>query len=238
MPDRSVSTPILTLSLAISACAVAPHKTTAAIIDAPYVRMVSSQSFRYVVIKRLDQTGKLNFGLVPRTRSSHILCGESQCELRVQTGTRIIELLVSFRIRSSRRADCKANVEIRTLDAFSFRPRQRIWCRPDGARSGCAGGRVPFGPGLGRPSGQSDGWPHPGPGRWANGATGDDRGAPDASARRPRSPKCGRNRTRERRHVDSTGRRKPHRAGPAGLRPPWPGAGACLFGAQRDMAVD
>src|SRR5262249_56354201 len=34
--------------------------------------------------------------LVPRTRSSHYNCGESDCELRVQSGTRIIELLVSF----------------------------------------------------------------------------------------------------------------------------------------------
>src|ERR1043166_7720328 len=34
--------------------------------------------------------------LVPRTRSSHYNCGESDCELRVQSGTRIIGLLVSF----------------------------------------------------------------------------------------------------------------------------------------------
>src|ERR1041385_7423081 len=34
--------------------------------------------------------------LVPRTRSSHHNCRESGCELRVQSGTRIIELLVSF----------------------------------------------------------------------------------------------------------------------------------------------
>jgi succinate dehydrogenase/fumarate reductase flavoprotein subunit len=34
--------------------------------------------------------------LVPRTRSSHHNCRESDCELRVQSGTRIIELLVSF----------------------------------------------------------------------------------------------------------------------------------------------
>src|ERR1051325_9544387 len=33
---------------------------------------------------------------VPRTRSSHYNCRESDCELRVQSGTRIIELLVSF----------------------------------------------------------------------------------------------------------------------------------------------
>src|ERR1700751_2241900 len=35
-------------------------------------------------------------GLVPRTRSSHHTCRESGCELRVQSGTRIIELLVPF----------------------------------------------------------------------------------------------------------------------------------------------
>src|SRR5207302_1025547 len=34
--------------------------------------------------------------LVPRTRSSHHNCRESGCELRVQSGTRIIKLLVSF----------------------------------------------------------------------------------------------------------------------------------------------
>src|SRR5689334_25197611 len=34
--------------------------------------------------------------LVPRTRSSHRNCRESGCELRVQSGTRIIELLVPF----------------------------------------------------------------------------------------------------------------------------------------------
>src|SRR5262249_6383954 len=45
--------------------------------------------------------------LVPRTRSSHHNCCESVCELRVQSGTRIIELLVSFdsevRIRACRK---------------------------------------------------------------------------------------------------------------------------------------
>ena len=34
--------------------------------------------------------------LVPRTRSSHHDCRESDCELRVQSGTRIIRMLVSF----------------------------------------------------------------------------------------------------------------------------------------------
>src|SRR5215470_10624626 len=38
----------------------------------------------------------MEFALVPRTRSSHHNCCESGCELRVQSGTRIIELLVSF----------------------------------------------------------------------------------------------------------------------------------------------
>src|SRR5262249_11755350 len=36
------------------------------------------------------------YRLVPRTRSSHHYCRESDCELRVQSGTRIIKLLVSF----------------------------------------------------------------------------------------------------------------------------------------------
>src|ERR1700730_2407470 len=39
---------------------------------------------------------KPTYPLVPRTRSSHRNCRESDCELRVQSGTRIIELLVSF----------------------------------------------------------------------------------------------------------------------------------------------
>src|SRR5580693_5974339 len=34
--------------------------------------------------------------LAPRTRSSHNNCGESDCELRVQSGTRDIGLLVPF----------------------------------------------------------------------------------------------------------------------------------------------
>src|SRR5262249_28185364 len=34
--------------------------------------------------------------LVPRTRSSHHNCRESECELRVQSGTRIIGWLVSY----------------------------------------------------------------------------------------------------------------------------------------------
>src|SRR5215468_4847771 len=45
--------------------------------------------------------------LVPRTRSSHHNCRESECELRVQSGTRIIELLVSFdsQVRYARAAN-------------------------------------------------------------------------------------------------------------------------------------
>src|SRR5690242_1527545 len=42
---------------------------------------------------RGDKAGRT---LVPRTRSSHYDYRESDCELRVQSGTRIIELLVSF----------------------------------------------------------------------------------------------------------------------------------------------
>src|SRR5262245_19278634 len=39
--------------------------------------------------------------LVPRTRSSRTPCGKCDRELRVQRGTRIIELLVVLRFRSS-----------------------------------------------------------------------------------------------------------------------------------------
>src|SRR5438046_5199384 len=39
--------------------------------------------------------------LVPRTRSSHTPCRKLDSELRVQRGTRIIELLVSLGFRSS-----------------------------------------------------------------------------------------------------------------------------------------
>src|SRR5262249_21772760 len=42
--------------------------------------------------------------LVPRTRSSHHTCRESGCELRVQSGTRIIELLVPFDSEVRKRA--------------------------------------------------------------------------------------------------------------------------------------
>src|SRR5262249_36270608 len=44
----------------------------------------------------LSQSAAAAAALVPRTRSSHYDCRESGCELRVQSGTRIIELLVSF----------------------------------------------------------------------------------------------------------------------------------------------
>ena len=43
-----------------------------------------------------EQAGKAIMTPVPRTRSSHHNCRESDCELRVQSATRIIELLVSF----------------------------------------------------------------------------------------------------------------------------------------------
>jgi hypothetical protein len=55
--------------------------------------------------------------LVPRTRSSHASCCKSGCELRVQRGTRIIELLVSLRFRSSHQRSPQrlANFGIGTL---------------------------------------------------------------------------------------------------------------------------
>src|ERR1043166_9274671 len=51
-----------------------------------------SDGMRQVSI-RIDRGSDM---LVPRTRSSHYNFGESDCELRVQSGTRIIGLLVSF----------------------------------------------------------------------------------------------------------------------------------------------
>ena len=60
---------------------------------------------RYVRARRLSEAARqlcngapdiLTVALVARTRSSHHNCRESDCELRVQSGTRIIELLVSF----------------------------------------------------------------------------------------------------------------------------------------------
>jgi hypothetical protein len=52
-------------------------------------------------------TTRIGDALVPRTRSSHYNCRESGCELRVQSGTGIMELLVScdseVRFRASRR---------------------------------------------------------------------------------------------------------------------------------------
>src|SRR5437660_1526162 len=53
--------------------------------------------------------------LVPRTRSSHYNCRESGCELRVQSGTRNIKLLVSF--DSEARIRCAARFgELRNRD--------------------------------------------------------------------------------------------------------------------------
>jgi hypothetical protein len=49
----------------------------------------------------------LQISLVPRTRSSHHNCRESDCELRVQSGTRIIKLLVSFDSEVRSRANRK-----------------------------------------------------------------------------------------------------------------------------------
>src|SRR5262249_16829016 len=46
--------------------------------------------------------------LVPRTRSSHTFCGKHDCELRVQRGTRIIELLVSLD-SEFRKPGCRTN---------------------------------------------------------------------------------------------------------------------------------
>src|SRR5262245_32934180 len=45
-----------------------------------------------------------SYQLVPRTRSSRTSCGKFDRELRVQRGTRIIELLVVPRFRGSHRS--------------------------------------------------------------------------------------------------------------------------------------
>jgi len=60
--------------------------------------------------------------LVPRTRSSHNNCRESDCELRVQSGTGIIDLLVSLRFRSSHRSVRRAlaNFGIGTLAGLAL----------------------------------------------------------------------------------------------------------------------
>jgi len=57
--------------------------------------------------------------LVPRTRSSHVNCRESGCELRVQSGTKIIKLASVLRFRSSLRSEPQggANFGIGTLAA-------------------------------------------------------------------------------------------------------------------------
>src|SRR5262249_54752701 len=59
------------------------------------------------------------FTLVPRTRSSHQNCRESSCELRVQSGTRIITFASVLRFRSSHRSmpQAQANFGIGTLAA-------------------------------------------------------------------------------------------------------------------------
>src|SRR5690349_20073038 len=60
----------------------------------PHARIGGAKGVRIsklLVVLRFDAVT-----LVPRTRSSHHNCRETDCELRVQSGTRIIELLVSF----------------------------------------------------------------------------------------------------------------------------------------------
>ena len=54
--------------------------------------------------------------LVPRTRSSHHNYRESDCELRVQSGTRIIDLLVSFDSEVRGVLQARANFGIGTLE--------------------------------------------------------------------------------------------------------------------------
>src|SRR5262249_60612087 len=67
--------------------------------------------------------------LVPRTRSSHHHCRESGCELRVQSGTRIIRFLVSFdsEVRIGRAARLG---ELRNRDTSDERLswRSKNWC--------------------------------------------------------------------------------------------------------------
>ena len=65
----------------------------------------------------LGLLAKLAKLLVPRTRSSHMICGECGCELRVQKRTRIIKLLMSLRFRSSHQRSPQgcANFGIGTL---------------------------------------------------------------------------------------------------------------------------
>src|SRR5690242_8506497 len=59
--------------------------------------------------------------LVPRTRSSHRSRRESGCELRVQSGTRIIELLVPFDSEVRKRV-CSQNDANFGIGALSLRP--------------------------------------------------------------------------------------------------------------------
>ena len=61
---------------------------------------------RGIAKARVQEAGQMTSDerLVPRTRSSHHNCRESGCELRVQSGTRIIELLVPFDSEVPKRA--------------------------------------------------------------------------------------------------------------------------------------
>ena len=65
--------------------------------------------------KRPLRGSEVRIYLVPRTRSSHHNCRASDCELRVQSGTRIIDLLVS-QFRSSLRSVRQTQGELRNRD--------------------------------------------------------------------------------------------------------------------------
>jgi uncharacterized membrane protein YfcA len=88
--------------------------TLLAHVDPTYLRTGFSVLLVLYSIYGLAQPA---FKLVPRTRSSHHNCRESDCELRVQSGTRIIKMASVLRFRSSLRSvrQTRANFGIGTL---------------------------------------------------------------------------------------------------------------------------
>src|SRR5262249_36816686 len=116
------------ISHAISRCSPMPSatsSTSASAIDLSSTERNGGENNCSRALKAASSiTGLLKerAGLVPRTRSSHHNCRESGCELRVQSGTRIIELLVPFDSEVRKRACRKM---MRTSESGHWRGRSR-----------------------------------------------------------------------------------------------------------------
>src|ERR1700738_4251077 len=98
--DRSpLKVRLLPLHCTLVSCLAAAVKDVGIIHSGRNVRFLFYHPFAPPARARLARNAPRKWAAraqVPRTRSSHNSCRESGCELRGQSGTRIIELLVSF----------------------------------------------------------------------------------------------------------------------------------------------